>query len=362
MAEQDRTQELQAALEQALAGDMPVAIRGGGSRAHFNLAPGDNPLSAAAHRGVIDYQPDELMLRVRAGTPIAELETLLAAEGQRFAADIPQPAEHSTIGGAIACGWDGPARPAGMSLRDTVLGCRMLNGRGQLVSFGGQVMKNVAGYDLSRLQVGALGTLGVLLDVSLRLLPQPECTENRSFTVSAAQLPDWWEKLRALRPLLRASCFVGTSGSVDAGGLMEGKLHLRLSGRKSALKAALQKLGGEPSAFDWRALRNLRHEFFSAPQLACVVLPHFAELDIPLEETLIDWEGARIWVPNGDGVALQRAAAKRGGFVRVLRGPTLPVANGAGDWPRRIKDAFDPRGLFNRELFNTYFGGGQACR
>lgn len=356
MAEQDRTQELQASLEQALAGNTPVSIRGGGSRAHFNLAPGKNPLSVAGHRGVIDYQPDELMLRVRAGTPIGELETLLAAEGQRFAADIPRPAEHSTIGGAVACGWDGPARPAGMSLRDTVLGCRMLNGRGQLVSFGGQVMKNVAGYDLSRLQVGALGTLGVLLDVSLRLLPQPECTENRSFAVSAAQLPDWWEKLRALRPLLRASCFVGASGS------LEGQLHLRLSGRKASLKAALQKLGGERGAFDWRALRDLRHEFFGAPQLACVVLPHFAELDIPHEETLIDWEGARIWVRSGDGATLQRMASERGGFVRVLRGPTQPTADGAGDWQRRIKNAFDPRGLFNCELFNTYFDGGEACR
>jgi len=350
MTERDGTLELQLALEQALAGDTSVAIRGGGSRAHFNLSPQGNSFSVAGHRGVIDYQPDELMLRVRAGTPIAELEALLAAEGQRFAADIPQPAPHSTIGGAVACGWDGPARPAGMSLRDSVLGCRMLNGRGHLVNFGGQVMKNVAGYDLSRLQVGALGTLGVLLDVSLRLLPQPERTESRRFAVSAAQLPGWWENLRALRPLLRASCYVS------------GQLHVCLSGREAALEAALQKLGGEPDAFDWRALRDLRQDFFSAPQLTCIVLPHFAKLDIPVEEALIDWEGARIWVRGGNVAALQSEAAQRGGFARALRGPASPAAGGAGDWPRRIRKAFDPRGLFNRGLFETYLYGGEACR
>lgn len=347
MIEQDRTRELQGQLEIALVEEAPLAIRGGGSRAHFNLEPGGKLLDIAEHQGVIDYEPDELMLRVRAGTPIAELETLLAAENQRFAADIPQPAAHSTIGGAIACGWDGPARPAGLSLRDSLLGCRMLNGRGKLVSFGGQVMKNVAGYDLTRLQAGALGTLGMLLDLSLRLLPRSESEEQRCFEVGAEELPQWYEKLRGLRPLLRASCYCG------------GQLHLQFSGRSAALQKILRTLGGEAGSFDWRGLRDLCHPFFGAEQLACVYLPRFdflpGLLKAPIESTLIDWEGARIWVRDADPAALQGRAAVKGGFVRVLRGKPLPASAAAGDWPRRIRTAFDPKGLFNRQIFQQHF-------
>ncbi|WP_250458839.1 glycolate oxidase subunit GlcE [Microbulbifer litoralis] len=354
MAERDCSLQLQEEVERVLraaaAGGAAggLAIAGGASRTGFNLPLGGHRLDVGEHRGVIDYQPDELMLRVRSGTPLAELQALLAAEGQRFAADIPQPGAASTIGGAVASGWDGPARAFGQSLRDSLIGCRMLNGRGEIVNFGGQVMKNVAGYDLSRLQVGALGTLGVLLDVSLRLLPRPECSLTRSFLVPAADLPQWWQKTRSLRPLISGACH------------RNGRLYLRLSGRRAAVRPLLDSLGGEDSDFDWSALRDLRHDFFSAEQLAAVYLPRGAPPAQYSGDVMVDWEGARTWVAGGDHPALQRRAGEAGGFVRVLRGRPTQVADSGRGWQRRIRRAFDPQGIFNPHLAETCFTGGEV--
>lgn len=354
MRDQDCTLELQNRVQSALNGEAPRAldISGGASRMEFNLPRAEQSVMLADHCGVIDYQPDELMLRVRSGTPLVEIDALLHEHGQRLAANIPRPASHSTIGGAVATGWDGPERAFGLSLRDSLLGCRLVNGRGQVVNFGGQVMKNVAGYDVSRLQVGALGTLGVLLDLSLRLLPAPETSASRSFAVSADELPQWWQKTRALRPLLRACC------------VYRGRLHLFLSGRETALRAAVAELGGEESDLDWSAVRDLRHEFFQASSLAAVYLPRFSQLELTRGASMIDWEGARIWVGDGDHAELYRAAQKAGGFVRVLRGEPVAVDDSAAEWHRRIKGAFDPAGIFNRALFAEYFATGEPalCR
>ncbi|WP_237065355.1 glycolate oxidase subunit GlcE [Microbulbifer guangxiensis] len=345
-AEHDRSTRLQAQVQEALAGAQPLGIVGSGSRASLGLVPAGASLSVADHRGVIDYQPDELVIRARAGTRLIELEHLLASHGQRFAADIPVPTAESTLGGAIACGWDGPARSLGVSLRDTVLGCRLVNGRGEIVNFGGQVMKNVAGYDLSRLQAGALGTLGVILDVSLRLAPLPEKQVTRAFAVRREELEDWWPRCRELRPLLSASCW------------RDGQLYLRLSGRAGALDQVLPSMGGDDIAFDWKALRDLRSDFFGATGLACLFLPPRTPMAIQEGETLLDWEGARIWVRGGNHPELQRAVQDAGGFLRVLRGEAVPPVVAAPDWHRRLKQAFDPRGIFNPAIFSDQFGGG----
>lgn len=322
-------------------------IAGGASRTGFNLPLDGYPLKVAEHCGVIQYQPDELMLRARGGTPLADLETLLAAERQRFAADIPQPASGSTIGGAVATGWDGPGRAFGLSLRDALIGCRMLNGRGEIVNFGGQVMKNVAGYDLSRLQVGALGTLGVLLDVTLRLLPKPECSRTRVFSASPGDLPQWWRETRSLRRQISGTCYYG------------GRLYLCLNGREAALKPLLDSLGGEESEFDWAAVRDLRHSFFSAQQLACVYLPRGTPFQPHSGSAMVEWEGARVWVADGDHASLQRQARERGGFVKVLRGQLVAPDGHSEGWHRKVKRAFDPRGVFNHNLYQAYFDGGE---
>ena len=354
MRDRDSTLELQSQVQSALNGETPrgLDISGGTSRKGFNLPRAEQAVTLAEHCGVIDYQPDELVLRVRSGTPLMEIDALLQEHGQRLAADIPRPASQSTIGGAVATGWDGPERAFGVSLRDSLLGCRLVNGRGEVVNFGGQVMKNVAGYDVSRLQVGALGTLGVLLDVSLRLLPASEASASRSFAVSADALPQWWQKTRALRPLLRACC------------VYRGRLHLHLAGREKALRTMLAEIGGEESDLDWNAVRDLRHEFFQAPNLAAVYLPRFSYLELTRGESMLDWEGARVWVRDGDHPELCRAAQEAGGFVRALRGePVVPEGHTA-DWHRRIRAAFDPAGIFNRALFTQYFVHGEPalCR
>ncbi|GAA5524449.1 hypothetical protein Maes01_01006 [Microbulbifer aestuariivivens] len=347
-AAQDRSSELQQQVQAAFAVQHPLAIQGSGSRAGFGLSPSrqylqQQPLAVAAHRGVIDYQPDELVIRARAGTRLVELEHLLASHGQRFAADIPVPSAESTLGGAVASGWDGPGRSLGVSLRDTVLGCRLINGRGDIVHFGGQVMKNVAGYDLSRLQVGALGTLGVILDVALRLAPLPETQVSRCFAVQPDEVDSWWRRSKELRPLLSASCY------------HRGRLQLRLSGRTAALEDLLPALGGEASDFDWQALRNLRGDFFNGRQLACLYVPPRSRVDIEQGEVLLDWEGARLWVKDGDHQQLQHTAKAANGFLRVLRGdgaaPLLPAEH----WHRRLRGALDPAGILNPAIFREQF-------
>ncbi|WP_346836666.1 glycolate oxidase subunit GlcE [Microbulbifer sp. SAOS-129_SWC] len=348
----DRSAALCEQVRAAIDSQQPLAITGGASRAGFGLQCEPARLRLHEHSGVIDYQPDELVLRVRSGTRLQPLRELLAAEGQQFAADIPAPAPHSTVGGAVACGWDGPARAFGVALRDTVLGCGLINGRGEPLTFGGQVMKNVAGYDCARLQVGALGTLGVLLETSLRLAPLAEVHESRCFEVAPPMLPQWWQRTRTLRPLVSATCY------------RHGQLHLRLSGRAAAVRDALQPLGGERSALEWGALRDLRDEFFHGAALACVHLPRAAQFEPPQNghcarpawnDVLVEWEGARVWVRDGDHRALARVAAAHGGFVQVLRGAPLPPAVTAVDWHRRIRSAFDPQGLFNRDIFALRF-------
>nr|WP_010132704.1 FAD-binding protein [Microbulbifer agarilyticus] len=319
-----------------------LCLGGSASRAAFGLAD-QATLPLAGHTGVVDYQPEELILRARAGTPLSEIEALLGKHNQRFAAEIPSPSADSTLGGAIACGWDGPGRAFGGALRDIVLGCQLVNGRGETVRFGGQVMKNVAGYDLARLQVGALGTLGAILDVTLRLQPQAECTKSVRFEVAPAGLHDWWQRTRALRPLLSGTCY------------FEGHLHLRFSGRERAVNDVLKQLGGEESGLDWRALMDLRPAFFHGERLACAYLPRYASLPLTTGQALVEWEGARVWVRDGDHLTLARDAAELGGFVRVMRGPTVSSAGTTPAWHRALKSALDPKGVFNPAYFERHF-------
>ncbi|QKX17944.1 FAD-binding protein [Microbulbifer sp. YPW1] len=319
-----------------------LVVGGNGSRVALGL-PGDATLAIGMHRGVIDYQPEELTLRARAGTPLSELEALLAHNNQSFAAEIPQPSPQSTLGGAIASGWDGPSRAFGMALRDSLLGCRLINGRGEIVNFGGQVMKNVAGYDLARLQVGALGTLGAILDVTLRLQPRAEHTASISFAVAPGDLAQWWQRTRSLRPLLTGTCY------------QDGRLYLRISGRTIAVQELLTQLGGDATDFDWAALTNFQLPFFCSERLACVHLPRYAHLPVNAGQALVEWEGARVWVRDGDHHALARVAADRGGFVQIMRGPLVPAQADAPEWHCALRDALDPKGLFNPVLFRARF-------
>lgn len=341
----DRTAELQDRVQRAIADRAPLQILGGGSKAFLGRPAVGDPLSLAGHAGILSYEPSELVVTARSGTPLAELEAALEAQGQMLAFEPPH-FGGATLGGCVAAGLSGPRRPFAGAVRDHVLGVRLLNGRGEVLRFGGEVMKNVAGYDLSRLMVGAMGTLGVLLEVSLKVLPRPAVELTLRRPASAAEAVEAMNRW-AGRPLpLSAGAFDGEL------------LHVRLSGTESGVRAARRVVGGDPvddgGAF-WRRLREQRHAVFETalPLWRLSVPPATPPLDLPGRQ-LIDWGGAQRWLLSEAPARQVRAvAAAVGGHATLFRGGDRsgevfhPLAAPIAALHRRLKAAFDPAGLFN---------------
>jgi glycolate oxidase FAD binding subunit len=335
-----------------------LRIRGGGTKDFYGELPQGELLDTRGLTGITSYEPSELVVTVRAGTPLAELEALLASKGQCLPFEPPHFGAGATVGGMVAAGLSGPARASVGGVRDYVLGVTMLNGRGELLTFGGQVMKNVAGYDVSRLLAGSLGTLGVIVEVSLKVLPVAPAEATLKFALPQA------EALRQLnawggQPLpLNASCWVEDAGV--------GTLYLRLRGAVAAVEAACRKLGGERQdnalvAPDWTPCREQQLPWFlecgerdlwrlSVPQTAPV-------LDLP-EPPLVEWHGGERWVrvAPGQGEQLRQAAKAVGGHASLFR----PAAPQDHTTPRfsaldpvlqrihhELKREFDPAGIFN---------------
>ncbi|MGZ5847225.1 MAG: glycolate oxidase subunit GlcE [Ramlibacter sp.] len=339
----------------AAAAGTPLRIRGGGSKDFYGQRLEGELLATAGLAGIRSYEPSELVVTVGAGTPLAELEHALAAQGQCLPFEPPRFGGAPTVGGMVAAGLSGPARASAGSVRDYVLGLALVNGRGELLTFGGQVMKNVAGYDVSRLMAGALGTLGLIAEVSLKVLPQAPAEATLRFELSQG------EALRRLnawggQPLpLNASCWLPDAGV--------GTLALRLRGAQAAVEAACRALGGErqdqADAF-WTQCRDLQLPWFadrgdrdlwrlSVPQVA-------PALDLP-EPPLVEWHGAQRWVAadRSDAGALRRAATAAGGHATLFRsaGPTdlprfTPLQPPLYRIQRELKRQFDPAGIFNR--------------
>jgi len=338
----DVAQHLAEQVLDAIAGNTPLAIAGAGTRAVPDS--GSKPMPVSGHHGIVDYEPRELYITARAGTPLAAIEAELAGAGQMLAFEPPRFADHSTLGGAIASGLSGPRRPYAGAARDFVLGCRIINGRGEVLHFGGQVMKNVAGYDVSRLMVGAWGTLGVLLEVSLKVLPQPQAslTVVREYPLDQA--------------LLRMRELAGKPLPVDASCHLDGKLYLRLSGSEAAVEAARRKLGGDVlqhAAAFWQQLRDRQLPFFAGPQpLWRLSLPP-AHPPLNIEGSwLIEWGGAQRWLKTDvDAGQMCLAASQAGGYATRLHGGEMPVFHALPPallaLHRRVKQAFDPHGIFN---------------
>lgn len=344
MTDIDLTSELQARVRGASENGTPLAIRGGGSKAFYGRATQGEPLDMAGHRGVVSYEPTELFITVRAGTPLAEVEALLAERDQMLPFEPPHFGATATVGGMVAAGLSGPGRPWAGAVRDAVLGVKLINGQGEVLSFGGQVMKNVAGYDLSRLMAGALGTLGVILEVSLKVLPRP------AQVVSLVQEADAAEAGRRLADWGRLPLPI--SASLHHGG----RLYLRLSGTALGVSAARKALGGEETDSGiWVAAREQRLEFFQTERpLWRLSLPPAADgLDLP-GETLTEWGGALCWLKTDAPAARVRAAATvAGGHATLFRGhdgtaevfqPLSPVLLGLH---QRLKQSLDPRGILN---------------
>ena len=333
----DLSQAYSAAIREAAATGTPLYINGGGSKRHMLGRDCEGTaLDVAAHRGVIDYQPDELVLTARAGTPIAELNALLAEQQQCLPFDPPLCGGRATLGGTVASNLSGPGRPWLGSARDATLGVTLITGRGQQLQFGGKVVKNVAGYDVSRLQAGALGTLGLITEVSLKVLPVPEQSLTLRYELDArTALAVMLERAREPRPL-SAACWTA------------GHLYLRLSGASSAIQQTAARWGGErcdEAMTPWRALRERTLPFFSgdAPLWRHTPLPN--EPLLPGKAQLIDWGGAQRWIreePPVDSSALTLFAG--GDRSSEVRGAVTPVQQRL---QRRLKTVFDPAGILN---------------
>lgn len=352
----------------AAAHHTPLRIRGGGTKDfHQGGVLQGEVLDLRPLAGVVSYEPSELVVTVRTGTPLAELEALLAEQGQCLAFEPPHFATdgaRATVGGMVAAGLSGPSRASVGAVRDFMLGVELVNGRGELLRYGGQVMKNVAGYDVSRLMAGSWGTLGVLTEVSLKVLPVAPAEATLRFACTQAEalhrLNTWGGQ-----PLpLNASCWV------DEGG--QGTLYLRLRGAVAAVESACRTLGGDRQdnaavAADWVACREQTLPWFTAraaqPGLALwrLSVPATAPvLALPegVAPPLIEWHGALRWVqaPVASGPALQAAAAQVGGsaslFVAAGDGSTcaaerLDPQSALARVQRQLRQAFDPEGILN---------------
>lgn len=342
----DQSRELAEQVARAAAAKTPLRVVGGDSKAFIGRSVDGALLSVAQHRGIVNYQPKELVLTARAGTPLREIEAVLADQGQMLPFEPPHLAEGSTLGGVIACGLSGPRRPYLGSARDYVLGVRIVNGEGQVLGFGGEVMKNVAGYDLSRLMVGALGTLGVLLEISMKVLPRPEqeitLVQERAPADAISAMNQW-----AARPLpLSGCCYDGAS------------CYIRLSGPPAALQAGRALIGGDllPQGREfWHSIRDQRHSFFAGeqPLWRLSLPPGTPPLDLPGKQ-LVDWGGAQRWSFAQSGPeTVRRCAEQAGGHASLYRGGDRlsevnhPLAAPVAALHRNLKQALDPQGILN---------------
>ena len=398
----DLTESLCARVRAAAGDGTPLAIAGGGTKDFLGRITQAERFDVSGHRGIVTCEPTELVLSARGGTPLAEVRAVLAEKGQELAFEPPAFGETATIGGAVAAGLSGPARPYAGAARDFVLGTRVLNGRGEALRFGGEVMKNVAGYDVSRLMTGAFGTLGVLLEVSLKVLPRPArvCTVvlEASAGEAIARCNAW-----AAKPLpITGAChdgehlrvrLAGTAGGVAAaiGAIGGERIDGETIGDEAVGGEAVggEAVGGEAvgggtisdgeaadgeaadggaaggeaadgeaadgEAF-WTALREQTLPFFTRdgpPLWRVSAPPGAAALDVA-GDCLIDWGGALRWLRTDAPAAEVRAAAERaGGHATLFRGGDRtgtvfhPPAPAVLKLHQRIKAAFDPAGILN---------------
>lgn len=319
----------------------PLRIQGGNSKAMLGRRVTGEVLDTRSHRGIVSYDPTELVLTARAGTPLVEIEAALDAAGQMLPFEPPHLGLGATLGGMVASGLSGPRRPWAGSVRDYVLGTRLITGHGKLLRFGGEVMKNVAGYDLSRLLAGSFGCLGVLTEVSLKVLPKPRTCFSLRLEMDVHQalgeLAEWGQQ-----PIpITAACFDGEA------------LYLRLEGGEGSVQSARQRLGGEElDSGYWEDLREQRLSFFAAPEpLWRLSLPNnTGPVDLPGRQ-LLDWGGAQRWLrSDADAAAIHEAVSKVGGhgtLYRVDEAPFPPLAAPLLRYHQNLKKQLDPQGIFN---------------
>lgn len=342
----DISEQLVQAVNSARADGRKLNIEGRGTKTFMGREATGDILSLAEHSGVVDYHPVELVLTARAGTPVSEIQAVLEEEGQYLSCESPEFGGQASIGGTLACNLSGPSRPWSGSIRDLVLGTRVINGKGEHLRFGGQVMKNVAGYDVSRLQAGAMGSLGVITEVSFKVMPKP------ASTMTLVRDMDAQEAVATMNDL------AGQPKPLNAAAWLDNKLFLRLSGALSAVEGTAEKWQGntfEGAEEFWSALCDQQLDYFSGDEpLWRFSVNSSASLASVDDNCLIDWGGSQRWLRGEhDKADLEKMAEAAGGQVSLFKGGdrSSEVMHTQPEALKRIhqnvKSAMDPDGIFN---------------
>ncbi len=342
----DISLELQEIVQKALELESPLRIVGGNTKAFYGRKSEGDILEVSGHRGIVNYEPTELVITVRGATPLAEIEAALAENNQMLGFEPPYFGSQSTLGGTMACGFSGPRRPFAGAIRDFVLGCKLLNGKAEILKFGGEVMKNVAGYDISRLMAGALGTLGVLLEISMKILPKPPTELTLAYEMDferAVEAMTTW--CRQPSPL-SALCFDGH------------RVFARISGNEKTVTSAHARMGGETISANsdfWKSIRDQRHSFFecTANLWRLSMAPASPEPSLP-GKWFLDWGGAQRWlITDAEPERIFRIAEETGGHGILYRSPDpatdrfQPLPDKLMQLHKNLKQAFDPAGILN---------------
>ncbi|HEY9052812.1 MAG TPA: glycolate oxidase subunit GlcE [Gammaproteobacteria bacterium] len=346
MIDKDISKELQQQVKQAIAAKTALCISAGNTKHFYGREPAGTPLNISEHSGVVNYEPTELVITARAGTPLKEIEALLASENQILGFEPPAFGDAATIGGTIACNFSGPGRAFAGAARDFVLGSKIINGKAEELHFGGEVMKNVAGYDVSRLMCGAMGTLGVLLELSIKVLPKAEAD------LTLIQELDADDALKKVHSLARQSLPISATCFDD------NTLHIRLSGSNGTVQAARKMIGGDELTSGeqfWHQIKEQQHTFFKSKHSLwrLSLASNTPVLNIP-GKYLYEWNGAQRWLLSDENAEIIRnRTAQVGGHAQCFRNhgnrdyAFHSLDKGLLKIHRQLKQAFDPDGIFN---------------
>jgi len=343
----DISPQIKTAIDNAHSSATALQITGSGSKSFYIAKTGFDALHISEHKGIVSYEPSELILTARTGTRLTEIESALQERGQMLAFEPPHFGNDATLGGTIACNLSGPRRAFSGAARDFVLGCKIINGKGEIMQFGGQVMKNVAGYDVSRLMCGALGSLGVLLEVSLKVLPRPQAEQTLCLSMDEDNSIKKCAQLRQMPLPISASCY------------HDNQLYLRLSANQDSIDNAHKTIGGEFIKTDndefWQNIKEQKHTFFNGSQSLwrLSLPPATAALNVD-GEILSEWGGALRWLKSDLDADKVRALVQGvGGYATLFRN----ASNAIDVFPpldpvmlqlhKKLKQSFDPKNILN---------------
>ena len=327
-----------------------IRIRGGGTKDFYGVSLDGDILDTRLHSGITEYEPTELVLTAKCGTPLRDIESALDANNQMLAFEPPHFGEGATFGGCVSSGFSGPRRAMQGAARDFVLGVLLMNDNGSELQFGGKVMKNVAGFDVSRLICGSFGTLGLILEASVKVLPKPEVETTIVFELNKERAIERMNDYAAMPIPLSASCF------------HDGLLSIRLSGSETAVKSGLKKIGGEltDGTDFWRSIREQTHSFFQSDQK---LFRHSVNSKSPVthENTLIEWNGSLRWICSDTTLKEQQdEATKYNGnailFRKNVKNDAIQtLTNGLMTLQKKVKNSLDPDGVFGKCRLFTEF-------